>query len=184
MPPLEHPLVIHEQHFGSLFGVHLLEFSYLLKACQHVGRLIELSLDRTEIRRISLSQKIADIDLLYDPLEEILFISIYFSLTSFDIYDLLRTLKDLRVDSNMVRTLTELQQEPQQPAMNIGGALFRACFYGDIPPEQFLKEDGTDTNVFDLLLIAEANQKQGRLKEAASIYNHLLSGKQGPQRHT
>jgi len=77
----------------------------------------------------------------------------------------------------MVRTLSELQERPAQPAVNIGGALFRACFYGDIPPEEFLKGEGSDANIFDLLLIAEAHQKQGRLNEAASIYEHLLSGK-------
>jgi DNA-binding PadR family transcriptional regulator len=112
-----------------------------------------------------------------DPLEEVLFLSLYHSIRSFDLYSYLQMMKDLREDSNMVRILSDLQEEPKQSELPVAGTFFRACFFGDISPEEFLDEKGDYGNVFNLLLVAEANQKQARLGQARTIYDHLLSGK-------
>jgi tetratricopeptide (TPR) repeat protein len=117
------------------------------------------------------------LDRILDPLEEILFLTLYHSIRSFDLQSYLQMMKDLREDSNMVRILSDLQEEPEHPGLPVAGTFFRACFFGDISPEAFLDEEGGYGNVFNLLLVAEANQKQGRLEQARTIYDHLLSGK-------
>lgn len=117
------------------------------------------------------------LDRIKDPIEEILFLSLYTSTRTFDLDMFLKMLKDLRSGSNMVRVLSDLQQQPDQEALPSAGAFFRACFFGDISPEEMLENDTCFGNVFNLLLVAEANHKQGRLDQADAIYNHLLSGK-------
>jgi tetratricopeptide (TPR) repeat protein len=77
----------------------------------------------------------------------------------------------------MVRVLSDLQERPESPTLPVAGAFFKACFFGDLPPD-YLEEGKTYyDDVFNLLLVAEANQKQGRLEQAKMIYDHLLSGK-------
>lgn len=117
------------------------------------------------------------LDRIRDPLEEILFLSLYHSIRTFDLKSYLQMMKDLRADSNMVRVLSDLQEGPEHTSLPVAGAFFRACFFGDISPDDLMRADNYCDNVFNLLLVAEANQKQGRLKQALTIYEHLLSGK-------
>ena len=111
-----------------------------------------------------------------DTLEKVFFLSLYSKVPRFDLLFYLETIKTAKQDTNIINLIGDLETDGRS-AVPVVETFFKTCFFGDINACP-LDEIGTDhVNVNTLLLVAEASYKQGRFREAMTIYDHVLSGK-------
>ncbi len=110
-----------------------------------------------------------------DPLEMLFFLSLYSSMNDFDLIMFLDALKISKTDHNIVNIFSEMEIDEGEAAKVPFIITFsKSSFHGEFDRTKL--EDpsmGRDVNV--LLIIAESHQKQGRLSEAVSLYDHILS---------
>ncbi len=106
------------------------------------------------------------------------FLSLYASKKDFDLIMFLDTLKISRADSNIVNIFSDMElDEGEVSRIPFIITFSKTSFHGDFEKE-ILKRDGwSERDVSALLIIAESEQKQGKLNDALTLYQYILSGK-------
>jgi tetratricopeptide (TPR) repeat protein len=113
---------------------------------------------------------------LSDSLEKIFFLSLYNKLKRFDLPFYFQTMKTSKQDNNIVNVLSEIGAGEEVQEMPVVETFFRTRFYGILKKDCLTDLEGIKSNdPNSLLIIAEASTKQGRLEEARTIYEYLLS---------
>jgi tetratricopeptide (TPR) repeat protein len=109
-----------------------------------------------------------------DLLEKIFFLTLFNRLKRFDLPLFLQTIRTAKQDSNIVKALSDIEKGEAEE-VPIVEMFFKSHLYGDINLKT-IEEKGFDgSNVNTLLIVAEANTKQGRFNDARSILEYILS---------
>ena len=98
-----------------------------------------------------------------EELEKIFFLSLYIRLIRFDLPLFLETMRTAKTDSNMVKVLSEVEEENSiEDKVPIVEMFFKTHFFGDVDLKELNKVAGTGSNVNTLLIVAEASIKQSQ----------------------
>lgn len=118
------------------------------------------------------------LDRIQDPLEMLFFLSLYASKKDFDLIMFLDALKITRADSNIVNIFSDMDLDEGEIARVPFIVTFsKTSFHGDFEKEILEKDGWEERDVNALLIIAESEQKQGKLNDALTLYQYILSGK-------
>jgi tetratricopeptide (TPR) repeat protein len=113
---------------------------------------------------------------LRDPLEILFFLSLYSSMNDFDLIMFLDALKISKTDHNIVRIFSDMELDEGEPAKVPFIVTFsKSTFHGRTEKDLAGDDPSMTEDINAMLIIAESNQKQGKLKDALNLYNHILS---------
>jgi tetratricopeptide (TPR) repeat protein len=116
------------------------------------------------------------LDRLRDPLEKVFFLSIYSANKDFDLFMFLDALKISKADSNIINIFSEMDLEEEEISRIPFIVTFsKTSFHGGFDQELLQKDGWGERDPNAILVIAEADQKQGRLNDAKAYYDYLLS---------
>ncbi len=141
------------------------------------AKIMNLNLDPVKHNVPSIVPLNMVLSMFRDPLEKIMFLSIFQSSRSIDLFNYLQAIKEIRPESNTFRTLDHLMEDDEGTHPPIATTFFRACLIGDVELDDITDMEDCAEDAFHLLLLAEINQKQGRLDSSMIIFDHLLSGR-------
>ncbi len=116
------------------------------------------------------------LDRLRDPLEKLFFLSVYSANTKFDLMTFLDVLKISISDSNIVNIFSEMDIEKEKPShVPFIISFSKTSFHGGFNQKLLHKDAWSEKDPNIILVIAEAERRQGKLKDAKAYYEFLLS---------
>lgn len=122
----------------------------------------------------------AILDRMMDPLEKLFFLSIYSYDKEFDLMNFLTLLKISLSDSNLVNIFSDMDMDMDSgDRTNIPFivSFSKTSFHGGYSKKVINEEDSVKLDPRILLMIAETDMRQGKLKDAKTLYEFILSGK-------
>jgi tetratricopeptide (TPR) repeat protein/biotin operon repressor len=116
------------------------------------------------------------LDRFNDPLEMLFFLSLYSSRKDFDLIMFLDALKISKTESNIVNIFSDMDlDEGEISRIPFIVTFSKTSFHGHFEREILERDGWSEKDVNALLVIAESNQKQGRLNDALALYDFILS---------
>lgn len=116
------------------------------------------------------------LDRLKDPLEKLFFLSVYLANREFDLFMFLEAIRVSRADSNIINLFSDMEVEEKRPSRIPFIVTFsKTSFHGGLNEDIMNKDGWTEKDPNNILVIAEVDQKQGRLNDAMTYYDLLLS---------
>ncbi len=143
---------------------------------ERIEKTVDKLLLTTERHNISNMIKVQTIlNRIKDPLEKVFFLSLYQKVKYFDLPMYLKTLRVAKMDINIVDIFSDLEvRSEEKTRLSFVESFYNTCLYGGaregLSMEDVWKENDTNT----LLVLAEANLRQGKIDEAREIHRYIL----------